>query len=113
MDAGGIGKYTVQWREIYSGKGKHPYQRASLAVLHQSDITDTGIGIAEEHYNDIFQRFYRAEEVSAQEGVGLGLYLTQTILNKQRGYITVKSKPGQGSTFSVYLLSGMEDGKRT
>ena len=37
------------------------------------DITDTGIGIPEEHYHDVFQRFYRAPEVAAQEGVGLGL----------------------------------------
>ena len=68
------------------------------------DITDTGIGIAEEHYNDVFQRFYRAQEVAAQEGVGLGLYLANGIITRQKGYISVKSKVGAG-TFSVYLLS--------
>lgn len=118
-------KYDEKWtlealENILSNGVKYTPERGSIRIsVHpwqfytRVDITDTGIGIAEEHYNDIFQRFYRAEEVSAQEGVGLGLYLAQTILNKQRGYITVKSKPGQGSTFSVYLLSGMEDGKRT
>ena len=69
------------------------------------DITDTGIGIPEEHYNDVFQRFYRAPEAAAQEGVGLGLYLANGIVTRQKGYISVKSKPGQGTTFSVYLLS--------
>lgn len=69
------------------------------------DITDTGIGIPEEHYNDIFQRFYRAQEVAAQEGVGLGLYLANGIITRQKGYISVKSKVGEGTTFSVYLLS--------
>ncbi|HIS44054.1 MAG TPA: HAMP domain-containing histidine kinase [Candidatus Scatomorpha merdigallinarum] len=69
------------------------------------DITDTGIGIAEEHYNDVFQRFYRAQEVAAQEGVGLGLYLANGIITRQKGYISVKSKVGAGTTFSVYLLS--------
>ena len=69
------------------------------------DITDTGIGIPEEHYHDVFQRFYRAPEVAAQEGVGLGLYLANGIITRQRGYISVKSKVGEGTTFSVYLLS--------
>ena len=69
------------------------------------DITDTGIGIPEEHYHDVFQRFYRAQEVAAQEGVGLGLYLANGIITRQRGYISVKSKVGEGTTFSVYLLS--------
>lgn len=69
------------------------------------DISDTGIGIPEEHYNDIFQRFYRAEEVATEEGVGLGLYLANGIVTRQKGYISVKSKVGEGTTFSVYLLS--------
>lgn len=69
------------------------------------DIADTGIGIAEEHYNDIFQRFYRDPQVASQEGVGLGLYLANGIITWQKGYISVKSKVGKGTTFSVYLLS--------
>lgn len=69
------------------------------------DISDTGIGIEEENYNAVFQRFYRAEEVAAEEGVGLGLYLARGIIARQNGYITVKSKKGEGSTFSVFLLS--------
>ena len=69
------------------------------------DIADTGIGIAEKHYNDIFQRFYRDPQVASQEGVGLGLYLANGIITRQKGYISVKSKVGKGTTFSVYLLS--------
>lgn len=69
------------------------------------DITDTGIGIPDEHCHDVFKRFYRGEDASGMEGVGLGLYLAQGIMNRQRGYISVKSKVGKGSTFSVYLLN--------
>lgn len=69
------------------------------------DISDTGIGIAAEHYNDVFQRFYRAQEVAAVEGVGLGLYLARGIITRQKGYISVKSKKEKGTTFSVFLLS--------
>ncbi len=71
------------------------------------DISDTGIGIPESAYNAIFQRFYRAPEAAAseREGVGLGLYLANGIITRQKGYISVKSQVGAGTTFSVYLLS--------
>ncbi len=69
------------------------------------DITDTGIGIPEEHYHDVFQRFYRGGEAASQEGVGLGLYLANGIITRQKGYISVSSQAGKGTTFSVYLLS--------
>lgn len=69
------------------------------------DITDTGIGIPKEDYNRVFQRFYRTGKAASTEGVGLGLYLAQSIASLQKGYITVKSRISQGTTFSVYLLS--------
>ena len=47
----------------------------------------------------------RDREVSAQEGVGLGLYLAQEIIRQEKGYITVKSEKGRGTVFSVFLLS--------
>lgn len=73
------------------------------------DITDTGIGIAPEHYHDIFKRFYKTPETSSEEGVGLGLYLARSIITRQKGYISVKSEPGKGSTFSVFLLKERHD----
>lgn len=69
------------------------------------DISDTGIGIAAEHYNDVFKRFYRAQETASMEGVGLGLYLARSIITRQKGYISVKSEIGIGTAFSVFLLS--------
>lgn len=69
------------------------------------DISDTGMGIAEEHYHDVFKRFYRAQEAASMEGVGLGLYLARGIITRQKGYISVKSKLEKGTTFSVFLLS--------
>lgn len=69
------------------------------------DIADTGMGIPEEQCNQVFKRFWRSETAAAQEGVGLGLYLAQEIITRQRGYISVKSVVGEGTTFSVYLLT--------
>lgn len=67
------------------------------------DISDTGMGIEREHYHDVFRRFYRGKEAASQEGVGLGLYLARGIITAQKGYISVKSAEGEGSTFSVFL----------
>lgn len=66
-------------------------------------ITDQGIGIKKENYNNIFQRFYRAQEVQDKDGIGIGLYLTIEILSREEGYITVQSEYGKGSTFTIYL----------
>lgn len=70
------------------------------------NIQDEGIGICEEDIPKIFGRFYRAEEVSHEEGVGIGLYLSREILKKQNGYIKVTSTPGKGSKFMLFLYRG-------
>ena len=51
----------------------------------------------------IFQRFYRAPAAYSLPGVGVGLYLARQIAEKQGGYIKVKSRPEQGSSFLLYL----------
>ena len=76
-------------------------QRYSFFV--RIDITDNGIGIAEEEIPKIFSRFYRSFEVSDLPGVGIGLYLARFIVEQQKGYIKVKSQKGEGSMFSVFL----------
>lgn len=66
-------------------------------------VTDTGSGISEEEQAKIFGRFYRASGAWQAEGVGIGLYLTRQIAEKQGGYVKVESTPGMGSTFSLYI----------
>ena len=66
-------------------------------------VQDTGPGIAEEEQPKIFQRFYRGTAHREQEGVGIGLYLVRQIAEGQGGFVKVRSQPGQGSTFSLYL----------
>ncbi len=66
-------------------------------------VKDFGRGIWEEDLPKIFGRFYRAEEVQQEEGVGIGLYLAREILKKENGYIKVKSAPGEGAEFILYL----------
>ena len=76
-----------------------------LDIYTRITISDEGIGIPESEYNNIYKRFYRGKSVEQQEGNGLGLYLAQLILLCEKGYITVASKIGQGSSFSLFLLN--------
>ena len=69
-------------------------------------VRDTGPGIPEEEQANIFGRFYRAPGTYQAEGLGIGLYLTRQIAAGQGGYVRVKSAPGQGSTFLLYLPRG-------
>jgi two-component system, OmpR family, phosphate regulon sensor histidine kinase PhoR len=71
----------------------------NLEVLVQ--ITDSGIGIADEHLPYIFDAFYRVSRDAM--GSGLGLSIAKAIIEAHGGKIWVKSAPGKGSTFSFTL----------
>ena len=78
-------------------------------------VTDTGRGIPESDLPRVFDKFYRgASEAdgaasTAAPGVGLGLYLAQHIVTQLNGEITVESKQGLGTAFSVNLPRRVED----
>lgn len=62
-------------------------------------ITDNGKGIEEDLFDQIFVPFFTTREM----GSGIGLTLVQQIVNKHKGEIRLKSIPGKGSTFAIYL----------
>lgn len=66
-------------------------------------VSDTGIGIYEDHLPHIFRRFYRCERSRSKTGSGLGLSLVEAIVKSHHGKITVKSQPYKGSEFTVVL----------
>lgn len=69
-------------------------------------IQDDGIGIAPEHHDKIFNRFFRvdaARTVSDRQGMGIGLSIVQRVIQLYKGTITVESALGQGSTFTIQL----------
>ena len=76
-----------------------------MEIYTQIEISDQGIGISGEEYNKIFRRFYRSGNAAQTQGSGLGLYLAQLILNNEKGYVTAVSRPGEGSSFRVFLLN--------
>ncbi len=67
------------------------------------EICDSGIGMSEEIMAQIFRRFYRADQMHTTSGFGLGLPMTQRIIELHHGTVEVESKPDEGSIFRVVL----------
>jgi signal transduction histidine kinase/CheY-like chemotaxis protein/HAMP domain-containing protein len=78
-------------------------QNGSTAIRFA--ISDTGIGMTEEQLGRLFQAFSQAETTTSQKygGTGLGLVITRNFCQLLGGEVTVASKPGEGSTFTITL----------
>jgi two-component system OmpR family sensor kinase len=66
-------------------------------------VRDTGIGIAENHLDHVFDRFWRAPGVRGMAGSGLGLAITKWVAQTHEGTVTVESAVGHGTTFVLTL----------
>jgi signal transduction histidine kinase len=77
-------------------------------------ITDRGVGISADEQEKIFEKFYRVSTglVHDVKGSGLGLSLVKHIVVAHRGKIAVRSKPGEGSTFTIQLPVGDQKSER-
>jgi len=67
----------------------------------QISVTDTGSGILPDHMDKLFDPFFTTKAVG--KGTGLGLAVSAGIIQRHGGTITVKSKPGSGATFTIWL----------
>jgi len=69
------------------------------------EVADTGLGMDEKEIPFIFEQFYRskAKEIRELQGTGIGLAIVQKIVRAHGGDIEVRSRPGEGSVFSVYI----------
>ena len=85
--------------------GKIGIQAKHTNKIIQIDVKDTGFGIPEDAQESIFEEFFRVDNTINQEvkGTGLGLTLVKHIIEAHQGKIWVKSKVGEGSTFSFTL----------
>ncbi len=69
-------------------------------------VQDSGVGMEEKVLSRIYEPFYTGKKLGTKKGTGLGLAIVWDNIQKLGGGITVKSKPGSGTTFSVYLPLG-------
>jgi two-component system sensor histidine kinase ResE len=91
---------------------RHTPENGEVKVTEHSDerglfieVKDSGSGIPEEDLPFVFERFYKADKARTRgrSGTGLGLAIAKNIIEAHKGHITVQSKLGQGTTFSIFI----------
>jgi signal transduction histidine kinase len=100
---------------------KYSFDSVDIVVTLRKDknniiigVQDFGIGIEKNETQKIFERFFRADTKARDRtsGLGLGLYISHELVKQHNGFIQVKSKVGEGSTFYIYLPRLSEDTKK-
>jgi len=98
------------WQNLLSNaiKFSHVGGKISIRLLNRNtgikvSITDSGIGMSKEVIHRIFEKFYQGDTSRASHGNGLGLTLAKRIVDLHGGIITVTSKEGKGTDFTVTL----------
>jgi len=100
MPKGGQINITSQYKDIKQGMTDvPPYIQPGEYIL--LTVSDTGCGIPEHVIQRIFEPFFTTKERG--KGTGLGLSMVYGAVKEHKGYITVQSKPGAGTTFVVYF----------
>ena len=83
------------WIKIYHEDGEQGF-----FITH---IEDGGIGMSAEDQKRMFEKFFRAEDVKAMVGTGLGMFITKELVEKMGGRIWFRSEAGKGTRFSFTL----------
>ena len=90
----------------YTPRGGRVHVRLAVEGTHAVlEVEDTGIGIAPEHQGRIFERFYRVDKARSRQlgGTGLGLSIVKHVALTHGGNVSLRSAPGEGSTFRVLI----------
>ena len=95
----------------YTPSGSVTFALERNGTMVGVSVRDTGQGIAPEHVDRIFDRFFRVDQSRSRDlgGSGLGLAIARLLAELQGGYITVESTPGSGSTFTMWLPAADTD----
>ena len=93
---------AIKYSEEGSRVEIHAENRDNTIAIH---IRDYGCGIAKRNLPRLFERFYRVDKARSRQlgGTGLGLAIVKHIVQAHEGKISVKSRLGEGSTFSIFL----------
>ena len=97
--------------QAISGRGTITIRTRAREGAILIEIEDTGSGILKENLDRIFEPGFTTK--GARVGMGLGLLITQQVIERHRGRLTVRSEPGHGSTFSILLPHTFDTGGAT
>ena len=95
------GDITIATENIHLDQFQLAHYQSDFGQYVKISVTDTGLGIDKAIQEKIFEPFFTTKEHG--QGTGLGLSSVYGIVKNHRGYITVYSEPGKGSTFNIYL----------
>ncbi len=107
MPQGGALTVRVGNIEIQGGDALPLKEGPYLRII----FADEGIGIPEEHLAKVFDPYFTTKGMGAQKGMGLGLSVCYSVLKKHQGHITVDSRPGKGTTLTLYLPTQVDEAK--
>ncbi|PKN10111.1 MAG: hypothetical protein CVU72_02265, partial [Deltaproteobacteria bacterium HGW-Deltaproteobacteria-7] len=102
------GTLTIKTANQYLDKPLYGYDAVREGDYVVLSVTDTGEGIAPADLQRIFEPFY-TKKVMGRSGTGLGLAVVWGTMKDHHGYIELESKPGQGSSFTLYFPSSLEE----
>ncbi|MFQ6113897.1 MAG: PAS domain S-box protein [bacterium] len=99
----GSGVLTIKTSNVYLDERLRGYQTVKRGEYVKLEITDNGTGIASGILDKIFDPFFTTKKMDRMRGSGLGLSVVHGIIEDHKGYITVESSVGKGTTFSLYF----------
>jgi len=99
MPGGGNLAIMVENALIPAGKVPELQEGSYLKIT----FSDEGSGIPKDILVNVFDPYFTTKKIGAQQGLGLGLAVCYSVMKKHGGHITVKSQPGKGTSFVLYL----------
>jgi len=96
------GRVMITTKEMILSAPMSSYENIAEGRYSVMVVSDTGIGISPEDLKKIFEPFY-TKKVMGRSGTGLGMAVVWGTVKDHKGYIDVKSRPGEGTTFSLFF----------